>query len=110
MTPTVEKLRSPGQQLYFEYHCWESPESSDAELWHRSHQRVTVLDLAPNDSCWPAGGILATDGFEYESVRADAGQPICYQIQFADGLVGIATEDELLDSPAEYYRPDPPLE
>ncbi len=38
---TELELRNVGDVVWFEYHCWESPESSDAEIWYRSHQKVT---------------------------------------------------------------------
>ena len=27
-----------GKTFWFEYNCYESPESCDAEIWYRSHQ------------------------------------------------------------------------
>ena len=31
-----------------------------------------------------------------------------YMVQFEDGLVYAVFDDELMDSPKEFYRPDPP--
>lgn len=98
VVPVPENFRTPGQVLFFEYHCNESHDSSDAQLWYRSHQKVTVLRTAPNDGM----DILAlTD-------RCEHGQLIVYLVLFADGHQGHAFEDELLDSDADYCRPQPP--
>jgi hypothetical protein len=35
-----------GEEAYFEYHCLESMDSSDADLWLRSHQTVEILGEA----------------------------------------------------------------
>lgn len=96
--PTTDDVRSVGQKLYFEYHCEESHESGDAELWYRSHQLVTVIGFAPND------------GWDIQSLneRCECGCSIMYKIQFSDGWTGEAFEDELLDSEEEYDSPDPP--
>jgi hypothetical protein len=86
-----------GEVSWFEYHCWESPDSADAQAWYRSHQKVTVLSLQKNDS----------DGMT-RAQRIDAGMPFTYTVQFADGLQWCAFEDELSDSRDAWYRPDPP--
>lgn len=101
----IEHLREPGDTLWFEYRCWESHESQDAQLWYRSHQRVTVLRLAPNDSYYPEDGVTPIPSF---IDRMEAGAPIVYTVKFADGFVGDATEDELLDDASEFCRPGPP--
>jgi hypothetical protein len=101
----IEYLRSPGQVLWFEYHCLESHDSCDAALWYRSQQRVTVLRLAPNDGYYPAGGVLPIPSF---AERMECATPIAYSIRFADGFEADAVEDELLDSPLEFERPSPP--
>jgi 8-oxo-dGTP pyrophosphatase MutT (NUDIX family) len=94
----ISGLKPIGSRLWFEYHCLESHDSSDAQLWYRSHQRVTIVDL--KDSEIPA----------YESAywRSYQGMPLAYTIRFADGSTFAATEDELLDSPKDFCRPDPP--
>ena len=91
----------PGTSVWFEYHCWESPKSGDAELWYRSHQRVTVIGLDPD-------GEVPEIGSTFKSRCANAIQAV-YKIKFSDGYVGTAFEDECLDSVAEYERPDPPV-
>lgn len=96
--PTTKGVRKVGQKLYFEYHCLESHESQDAELWYRSHQLVTVIEFAPNDG-W---------GIESYEERCKVGCPIVYAIRFNDGFVGDVFEDELLDNKKEFFRPDPP--
>jgi len=68
----------------FEYHCWESENSVDAELWHHTHQSVDVL------------------------CRLDNPEQVMYRIRFNDGLEYDVFEDELADSPAEYERADYP--
>lgn len=69
---------------WFEYHCLEAEDSADAALWHRTHQRVTVLrPLALRES-------------DYEM----------YEIRFADGYVGHVMADELMRSRKQFCRPD----
>lgn len=95
---TTEDVRTIGQELFFEYHCFESSQSKDAELWYHSHQQVTVL------------GFLDNDGWDIRSQedRYECGCLIAYEVRFADGFTCCAMEDELLDSKDEYCRPDPP--
>lgn len=87
----------PGQRAWFEYHCWESPESNDAPVWYRSHQQVTVLERQVNDG----------EGLSWAD-RMDAGAPYTYLVRFDDGLVWTAFEDELDTTPDNWCRPDPP--
>ena len=69
----------------FEYHCYEGEDSSDAKLWHHTHQQVAVLKkLKPPD------------------VDPELSM---YHIKFADGFEYDVFSDELLLSPAEYTRP-----
>lgn len=101
----IEGLRNPGDVCYFEYHCWESPESGDAQLWYRSHQQVTVVELAQNDGYYPPAWVKPI----YSQLeRFECGVQIVYRVRFPDGHLGHAFEDELLDDPASYERPDPP--
>lgn len=86
-----------GEQMWFEYHCFESEKSCDKHLWKRSHQLVNILDISEM-----GGGDTM-----YE--RLNNGEPRVYRIEFDDGLVGDAFEDELMLSPEEFIRPDPPL-
>ena len=79
-----------GKELWFEYHCWESPESCDAELWYRSHQKVRVLRRGVDDHD------------EYTE------EPKVYDVVFKDGFKGTVFADELMNSPKEFYRPNPP--
>lgn len=95
---TTEDVRCMGQQLFFEYHCFESHSSSDAELWYRSHQSIIIIGFAPNDG-WD---IVS------QEERNEGGTPIMYKIKFNDRFIGDAFEDELLDSEKEYCRPSPP--
>jgi len=95
---TIDAYREPGSELFFEYHCWESHDSQDAQLWYRSHQRVTVLECVNAD--WFGGMSFFA--------RCEAATPLVYRIRFADGFENEAFEDELLDSEEEYQRPAPP--
>jgi len=73
----------------FEYHCYEGEDSGDAELWHHTHQQVTILAKLP------------------DSEAIGSGQPIkMYHIRFADGFEYDCFEDELVRSPADFERPD----
>lgn len=71
---------------YFEYHCYEGEDSNDAELWHHTHQQVTVLNKK-------------TDVDEGKVGRM-------YRVRFTDGLEYDVCDDELVKSPSDYYRPD----
>jgi len=84
-----------GKEFWFEYHCLENPSSSDAEIWYRSHQRVKVLEVSE----W------SHDNLED---RREDGNPRVYKVRFADGFYWDVFEDELLESPDEFYRPSPP--
>ena len=85
-----------GQTVWFEYHCWESDCSADAELWHHSHQRVKITRQ-----------IERGYGKTFEE-RADNGALATYDIVFEDGFKSVAVEDELCESPGDFCRPDPP--
>ena len=76
---------------WFEYHCYEGEDSADAELWHRTHQRVSVLQSNGGVSC---GSSWYCD------------MPRSYLVRFADGFEGQVMDDELLAEPSEFYRPD----
>lgn len=95
----IHDLRIPGQRVWFEYHCSQSHHSSDACVWYRSHQQVTVIGF--DDGC----ADLIASTFEE---RLDNGQPLVYDVKFDDGFTWTVFEDELLDSPDEYSRDDPP--
>lgn len=88
-----------GRTYWFEYHCYEGHDSADASLWYRSHQRVTVAREEASDA--PPGSTAAE--------RAAWATPRVFAVRFPDGTAGTAFEDELLDSPAAYQRPAPPL-
>lgn len=85
-----------GKTMWFEYHCLESHDSSDAHLWYRSHQQVEVLAIEH-----------AGTGYNPKE-RSESGDPRVYRIRFRDGLVADVFEDELMDSPKRFFRPDPP--
>ena len=71
---------------WFEYHCYEGEDTSDAELWHHTHQQVTVLNKI-NDID-----------------EADVGR--MYRVRFQDGFEYDVCDDELVSSPSEFGRPD----
>lgn len=89
-------LRS-GSKWWFEYHCFESDESCDADLWYRSHTRVTIIGPKNFD-----------EAFGTEAERAEAGMPLVYRIRFSDGYEKDAFEDEMMSSKNSFNRPDPP--
>jgi len=98
----------PGTLAWFEYHCWESDDSSDALMWRHSHQQATVVshDPADHDCLRP----YANEDAAYGTIdgRIDAGQPCIYRLRFADGFEWDAFEDELLTDPTGFSRPNPP--
>jgi hypothetical protein len=79
---------------WFEYHCYEGEDSADAELWHHTHQRVSVLKIKERG------------GGETPDERAENGWPRTYLIRFSDGFAATAFEDELVTDKTEYFRPD----
>jgi len=95
---TIKDLRAIGQRCWFEYHCYEGHDSSDAKLWYHSHQQATVLKVD------------ADYGAVYTTIRerAESGHLLTYQVQFNDGFVWTVFEDELLNSRSQFERPDPP--
>lgn len=84
-----------GKNLWFEYHCLESDKSLDAEIWQHSHQKANVLSIS------------ALGGEGTQSDRAADGNPRVYKIQFEDGFICDAFEDELVLSPNDFFRPSP---
>lgn len=88
-----------GTKCFFEYHCEESHDSSDAELWYRSRQQVIILECV-NPEHYEAGVPL---WYRIE----ENGAPLAYDVLFADGFQGTAMEDELLLSEADYDRGNP---
>lgn len=102
-----EGIRQVGDIVWFEYHCWEDKKSQDFNLWQHSHQKVKIIDfLHDQNGPWldrPYQSELGTP-----DQRAKEGFPVTYAIQFADGLKHTAGEDELLDSPSQFERPDCP--
>ncbi len=85
MTLKNDKRLASGRRL-FEYHCYEGEDSTDAELWHHTHQQVAVLNKIANVD------------------EQDVGR--MYRIRFTDGFEYDVCDDELLKSPQEYTRPD----
>jgi hypothetical protein len=90
--------RQVGQRYWFEYHCWEDDRSSDAALWHRSHEQVTVIAELPSDA---DPGSTYAERCETDSQRA-------FRARWDDGFEWDVIEDELLLDRADFCRPDPP--
>jgi hypothetical protein len=80
-----DKRLAKGRRI-FEYHCYEGEDSNDAELWHHTHQQVTILYKHTN-----------IDGVYVGNM---------YRIHFADGFEADIFYDELLKSKDEFERPD----
>lgn len=97
MSPYKEAWQT-GEKAWFEYHCLESPESSDAEAWYHSHQRCIVLAEEPSD---------AWEGSTFKE-RGEEGQPKLYRVRFNDGIEWAVFEDELMTDPGGFYQPHPP--
>jgi hypothetical protein len=91
----------PGDRAHFEYQCWESPDSNDADAWYHSHQMVTVLDENVDDG--------QRVEFPTYDDRADAGMPVTYSVRFDDGLIYTVFEYELMTDSSHFERPDPPV-
>ncbi len=95
--PELKSLWHPGEMAYFEYHCYMGHDSSDAELWYRTHQPVLVVKMTT-----PGVGRTYNE-------RAENGAPRMYRIRFLDGLVDGAFEDELYTATKYWSRDfDPP--
>jgi len=92
----------PGTPAWFEYHCWESDESQDADLWHRSQQRVTVVGHTEDHEC------VRTEAPTLAERGEECAMPCMYAIRFEDGHEAGVFEDELLTDPAGYTRQAPP--
>jgi hypothetical protein len=85
-----------GNKFWFEYHCFESPKSCDAELWYRTHNKVLVLSIVE----------LGCGDTKLE--RLLEGCPRVYRVVFEDGFEYDVFEDELMESKEEFERPDAP--
>ena len=82
--------------FWFEYHCLESPSSCDAEIWYRSHSKIEIL------------GIVEMGNGETLQERAEIGEPRVYRARFEDGFEHDVYEDEVMNAPDEFHRPNPP--
>ena len=92
----IQKDNKVGKYFWFEYHCYESDDSCDEEIWYRSHQKVKILSVSE----W---------SFDNLQDRIDDGQPRVYKVMFNDGLKYDVYEDELMNSTEDFYRPNPPI-
>ena len=66
-----------GDRVLFEYNCWKSSESKDAELWFRTGKCVDIV------------GVLREDLVDVEEVG------YMYKVKFDDGFVGDVFDDEI---------------
>jgi len=82
--------------MFFEYRCFESPESQDSLIWYHSHQEVTVLSEVDSDGKGKT-----------RKERNEDGTPLVYLVRFHDGFECPVFEDELLESVDMYERPEP---
>lgn len=96
--PFYKEQWNPGETAYFEYQCFESEESCDAELWYHSHQPVTVIREEEEHD----GHGLTLDE------RIEAAQLKVYRVRFKDGFEYTVLEDELFTDPKHWEREDPP--
>jgi hypothetical protein len=86
MLKTDDK-RLAHNRRWFEYHCYEGEDSTDAKLWHHTHQQVIILNKI-------------TEGVE----ELEVGK--MYRVRFADGFEYDVLDDELLKTQKDFYRPD----
>ena len=84
----INDKRLAHNRRWFEYHCYEGEDSSDAELWHHTHQQVIILRKL---NC-------------PEEIDPSIGKH--YIAKFADGLEYEVCDDELTVSPKDFFRPD----
>lgn len=82
----IPRKRRVGERAWFEYHCYEGHDSSDAQAWYRSHQQVTILAHEEVDEPY-----FLDDGSEATRYH--------YRVRFADGHEHSAFDDELHNSP-----------
>ena len=75
-----DKRLARGRRL-FEYHCYEGEDSADTELWHHTHQPVTVL------------------------AKVTGSDERMYRVSFADGFKADVFDDELVGRITDYERP-----
>ena len=94
----IEEVWATGSRAWFEYHCSESHDSSDAPAWYHSHQQVEVLGLTDCEQV----------SFTTFAERMNEGMVLVYRVRFDDGLEWSVFEDELLMNPSEFERDDPP--
>jgi hypothetical protein len=98
-TSKIDGYRQNGSCPLFEYHCNESHTSSDAPIWYRSHQRVTILKCI---------NLSDAEEMPKQIDRFANGLQLMYRVRFEDGLQWDVFEDELLDLASEFERPKPP--
>jgi len=78
------KVRAVGEQAFFEYHCHQGHDSSDAAAWYRTQQPVTILECHAPD------------------LEEDEEAGYGYVVQFLDGHTHQTFDDELHDSPEQF--------
>lgn len=104
----LQNLRNVGDKVWFEYHCNESHDSPDAPIWYRSHRQVEIIKGATWDDK-PVESYTDLEVF-YPTLkeRGEFGMVFLYKVKFPDGLEWGVFEDELVDSPDEFYCETPP--
>lgn len=101
MTETGRKEHwEPGETAFFEYHCLESMDSNDSDLWLRSHSKVEVFGEADWEKEFGEDKTIEQ--------RHEAGMPKVYRVRFSDGHEGAVFEDELYTSAEYWHRDNPP--
>lgn len=90
-----------GDRPWFEYHCLESDESCDADVWRRSHQQVEVLEIPTNQEAAAQSAELTPQE------RIAEGIPRMYRVRWDDGFVYDVFEDELGATEGFFTRPEP---
>lgn len=104
----IDGLRKVGDKVWFEYHCKESHQSSDAIIWYHSHQQVTIL-AGPSFDDEPLANEKLSIIPPTLRDRAETAMGLMYRVRWNDGLEYDVFEDELLDCSSEFYRPNPSL-
>lgn len=91
-----------GDRAWFEYHCLESDESCDVEVWRHSHEQVEVIGIPVDQEP------LAQSAELTPQERLAEGIPRLYTVRWEDGFEHDVFEDELGLTTDFFHRPPPP--
>ncbi len=80
-----EDKRLARGRRWFEYHCYESEDSSDAIAWHHTHQKIIILRKLEDSEVIGSG----------EKIRM-------YRVRFPDNIEWDVFDDELVSSPSNF--------